>query len=353
MPQAQGPFIEGDSEMPLPFTSLLVAIGFVVCWSSGFVGGRLAIEADTPVLALFAWRFLLASLLVGLYWRLRGTGRLARRDVLREMAIGSLTMGGYLLGVILAIQLGVSAGVTALITALQPLLAAALAGPWLGERLATRGWVGMAIATLGMMQYVADDLGRGGGAPPWAYLLPLGSVVAVTLGSLLAVRWATAMPISATLLSQLLAATGIFTLAALIAGGGTLALPAADLPSITALGWLIVLSSLGGYGCFVASLRRLGVTLTSTLVYLTPAVTLLWAAAMFGEHPGEQGIIGMGIAIAGVGLAIRCVDTSGPRHHDRGARRGPRTWSAGETPVAAHRAPCPGLPHCDSPAPRP
>ncbi|PXX96705.1 EamA family transporter [Halomonas sp. LBP4] len=339
--------------MPPILLTPLIAMGFVVCWSSGFVGGRLAIEADTPVLALFAWRFLLAGLLVGLYWRLRRPGRLACRDVLREMAIGGLTMGGYLLGVILAIQLGVSAGVTALITALQPLLAAALAGPWLGERLAPRGWAGMAIATLGMLLYVADDIERGSGAPLWAYLLPLGSVVAVTLGSLLAVRWTTAMPISATLLFQLLAATAIFTLAALIAGGGVLAFPAADLPSVTAIGWLIVLSSLGGYGFFVASLRRLGVTLTSTLVYLTPAVTLLWAAAMFGERPGGQGIIGMGIAIAGVGLTIRSVDTSGPRRHDRGARPGPRTWSAGETPVAAHRAPCPEPPHCDSPAPRP
>ncbi|PMR75696.1 DMT family transporter [Billgrantia endophytica] len=291
--------------------SFLVAFGFVVCWSSGFVGGRLATEAETPVLALFAWRFLLASLLVGLWWRWRWSGPLAHRDVLREMAVGSLTMGGYLLGVILAIEQGVSTGVTALITALQPLLAAALAGRWLGERLAPRGWVGMMVAMLGVVVYVVDDIEHGGSAPLWAYVLPLGSVVAVTLGSLLSVRWATTMPLSATLATQLLAATGIFTLAALIDGRGALPFPNGPL-SITAIGWLVVLSSLGGYGFFVASLRRFGVTPTSALVYLTPAVTLLWAAAMFGERPSIQGIVGMGIAIAGAGLAMRGALCSDP-----------------------------------------
>ncbi|WP_181870053.1 DMT family transporter [Halomonas sp. DQ26W] len=311
--------------MRASWVSPLIAMGFVVCWSSGFVGGRLATEADTPVLSLFAWRFLLASLLVALWWRLVGGVRLAQRDVVREMAVGSLTMGGYLLGVILALEQGVSTGVTALITALQPLLAASLAGPWLGERLSARGWAGMAIATLGVLLYVVDDIEHGGGsAPLWAYALPLGSVVAVTLGSLLAVRWATAMPLAATLMVQLFAATGIFTLAAMIVAGGAPALPT-DRLSISAIGWLVVLSSLGGYGFFVASLRRLGVTLTSSLVYLTPAVTLLWAAAMFGEQPSAQGIAGMAIAIAGAGLAMHSVDTAGPRPRAPIARHEPRT----------------------------
>lgn len=320
-----------------PLASLLVAVGFVVCWSSGFVGGRLATEAETPVLALFAWRFLLASLLVAMWWRLYWTGMPTQRDVLRELAVGSLTMGGYLLGVILALEHGVSTGVTALITALQPLLAAALAGPWLGERLAARGWVGMAVATLGVMVYVLDDVEHGGGAPLWAYALPVGSVVAVTLGSLISVRGAAAMPIPATLTIQLLAATGIFTLAALIGGGGILPHPSADPLGIAAIGWLIVLSSIGGYGFFVASLRRFGVTLTSTLIYLTPAVTLLWAAAMFGERPSPQGIVGMGIALVGVSLAIHSAGRSDPIPHDRDARLAPRTWSADDFRGAAHR----------------
>lgn len=306
--------------------SLLIAAGFVICWSSGFVGGKLATQADLPVLALFAWRFLLASLLVGLWCRLLRNALPVWRDVIREAAIGSLTMGGYLLGIIMALSLGVSTGVTALIAALQPLLAATLAGRWLNERLGNRGWMGMAVASTGVLISVLDDIEHGSGAPLWAYTLPLLSVVSVTLGSILAVRWKTQTPISTTLLTQLLAATGIFMLAALIEGGGVIPLPTADPLSVTAIGWLVILSSLGGYGFFVASLRRLGVTLTSTLVYLTPAVTLLWAAAMFQERPGLNGIVGMAIVGAGVGLAIHSARRSDPRHHDPGAPHAPQTW---------------------------
>lgn len=325
--------------MPQQLLTLLIAAGFVVCWSSGFIGGRLASAIDTPVLTLFAWRFLLACLLVALWCRLTLGALPAARDMRREMAVGSLTMGGYLMGVILALDLGVSAGVTALIAALQPLLAAAVAGRWLGERLGALGWLGMAVATLGVTLCVVDDMQQALGAPWWAYLLPLLSVVSVTLGSVLAVRQASTMPLPAALLAQLLAAAGIFLLAALVAEGGTLTPPLLEPSFLTALGWLVVLSSLGGYGFFVASLRRLGVTLTSALVHLTPAVTLAWAAAMFDERLGPTGLAGMLLTGVGAGLAIRYVRRSDPTPRDPDARRAPRTWSAGEIQGVAHREP--------------
>jgi drug/metabolite transporter (DMT)-like permease len=147
------------------------------------------------------------------------------------------------------------------------------------------------------------------------------------------------MPLPAALLAQLLAAAGIFLLAALVAEGGTLSPPTLEPDFLTALGWLVVMSSLGGYGFFVASLRRLGVTLTSALVHLTPAVTLVWAAAMFGERLGLAGLAGMALAGVGAGLAIRSARRSGPTRRGPDAHRAPRTWSAGETPGATHRAP--------------
>lgn len=290
--------------MPTHFLSPAIALGFVVCWSSGFVGGRLTLESAMPVLALFTWRFLLAALMTGVWWYASAPGPLNRRELLQEFGVGSLTMGGYLLGVILAIQLGVSAGVTALIAALQPLLAAALAGPWLGEKLSRLGWAGMAVATGGVVLCVLDDLGKGGNVPLWAYALPLLSVMSVTLGSLFSVNRKAALPMAPTLTMQLLAATLVFAVAAFIDGGGEIPWPTAQPVTLFAMAWLIGLSSLGGYGFFVASLRRFGVTTTSTLVYLTPPVTLVWAAFMFGEAPGPNGMLGMGVAIAGVALAM-------------------------------------------------
>ncbi|MDW5376079.1 DMT family transporter [Halomonas sp. HP20-15] len=298
--------------MAASLVSLLVALGFVVCWSSGFIGGRLAAEVALPPMALFAWRFALATLLAVLWWRIAGTRSAACRGLFIEAGIGSLTMGGYLLGVMLAIQAGVGTSVTALITALQPLLAASLASLVLNERSGRLRWLGMAIASAGVFLCVAEDFDTQGGAAWWAYGLPLLSVVSVTLGSVLAARYPTTLAMDATLTAQLAAATGVFAVAALIEGYGRVPLPTLDSPTLTAIGWLVLFSSLGGYGFFVACLRRFGVNLTSTLIYLTPPVTMAWAAAMFGDTPGALGILGMLLASVGVGMALMRAGTRAP-----------------------------------------
>lgn len=302
--------------MALSLASASIALGFVICWSSGFIGGRLATEVALPALALYAWRFALAALLAGLWWQWRRRRRAPFRALLTEAGIGCLTMGGYLLGVLLALRLGVDTGVAALITALQPLFAATLAGPLLGERSGWQRWLGMAIASLGVLLCIADDLGQSH-ASPWAYGLPLLSMLSVTLGSVLAARYPTRLAMDATLTAQLIAATGVFLVAALIEGRGHLPLPAPDPGTWMALGWLVALSSLGGYGFFVASLRRFGVGTTSTLVYLTPPVTMAWAALLFGDMPGALELAGMLVAATGVGVAL----TNAPARPTPSARR--------------------------------
>ncbi|MFG1497466.1 DMT family transporter [Saccharospirillum sp. HFRX-1] len=290
--------------MSLSFSSALIAAGFVICWSSGFIGGELATQSPVPVLALFAWRFLFAFALAALGWLLLSSQRPQLAALLKEAVIGCLTVGGYLLGVILALDQGVSTSLTALIAALQPLLAAALAGPWLGERLSKQGWLGMGIASIGVLLCVASELQLNPGTPLWAYSLPLLAVLSVTLGSLLAHHWSTGTAMLPTLTVQLLGATLLFTAAALIAAQpGSTTVPF-DNSSLAALGWLIVLSTFGGYGFFVSSLRRLGVTRTSTLVYLTPAVTLIWAAWLFDEYPGVWGLVGVMVVSLGVGITL-------------------------------------------------
>jgi len=290
--------------MSLSFSSALIAAGFVICWSSGFIGGELATQSPVPVLALFAWRFLFAFALAGLGWWLLRSQRPQLGALVKEAIVGCLTVGGYLLGVILALDQGVSTSLTALIAALQPLLAAALAGPWLGERLSKQGWLGMGVASSGVLLCVASDMQLNPGTPLWAYSLPLFAVLSVTLGSLLANHWSTGTAILPTLTVQLLGATFLFTAAALIAAQpGSTTVPF-DKSSLGALGWLIALSTFGGYGFFVSSLRRLGVTRTSTLVYLTPALTLIWAAWLFDEYPGTWGLAGVTVVSLGVGITL-------------------------------------------------
>jgi drug/metabolite transporter (DMT)-like permease len=135
----------------------LTEAGFVVMWSSGFIGASLGTpEAGTPT--LMVWRFLLAAglLLVGiLLLRRRWPGL---REIAVQGVVGLLAQGVYLTGVVGAVEFGVTAGTTALIAALQPLLAAALAGPVLGEHVGRQQWAGLAVGLVGVALVVGGDV---------------------------------------------------------------------------------------------------------------------------------------------------------------------------------------------------
>ncbi|WP_187776024.1 DMT family transporter [Salinicola corii] len=282
--------------------NVMLMTGFVICWSSGFIGSRLADEAPISAMDMFAWRFIAATLIASLWWALSRQRGVTPTGWLREMGVGALTMGGYLLGVVLAIGEGVSAGATALITAQQPLLAAAITTLWLREQLPWVAWLGLGIAATGVALCIAGDWQGAGSASGWAYALPLLAVISVTLGSILAARRPSGLDMPATLTAQLAAASLIFLIAAL--GDGQLERPGSELMTWQTLGWLIVLSSFGGYGFFTACLRRVGVNAVSSAIYITPPVTLAWSAWMFGESVDTLQLGGMALALLGVAIAL-------------------------------------------------
>lgn len=314
----------------LPLGTLSIAAGFVLCWSSGFVGSRLAVAVDTPVLSLYAWRFALATLIAALIWAAQAGPRglreqLAWRSLGREAAIGSLTVGLYLLAMLVAVEQGVSAGVASLVGALQPLAAAGLAGLWLGEVNGRGRWIGMGVATLGAGLCVMDDVQGVGGAPAWAYALPVLAVAAVTLGSVMTSTPRVKLPLMARLTAQLMAATLVFFAAAL-AAGSPMTPPTLDAETLTVMAWLVGLATFGGYGFFVVGLGRLGVARLSTLIYLTPAVTIGFTAVLFDELPGQLGWLGMAVATIGVLMALGSRPGTSTRTSDQ---------VAGQTPYQA------------------
>jgi drug/metabolite transporter (DMT)-like permease len=243
----------------------------VVMWSSGFVGAALGTRYAAPD-TLLAWRYLVASavLLVALAYR---RVRLSGRAVARQAVVGLLCQVGYLGGVVTGVGLGVAAGTAALVAALQPLLVAALAGPVLGERIGRAQLAGLLAGLAGVALVVSDDV-RLGAAPAWVYLLPFAGMVALSAGTLWQRRLRAADPLPEALALQSAA-------------------------------WTVVLSSFGGYGSYLLVLRQGGATRVSTLLYLTPPTTTLWAFWMFGESPGALAVVGMAVCATGVYLALR------------------------------------------------
>ncbi|WP_345608219.1 DMT family transporter [Pseudonocardia adelaidensis] len=279
----------------------------VVMWSSGFVGAELGtryVPADT----LLAWRYIVAAALLGGLALALGT-RLRARALLRQGTLGLLCQCLYLGGVVTGVGMGVPAGTTALIASVQPLLVAAAAGPVLGERIGPRRRAGLALGLLGVGLVVAGDVGPGS-APWWAFLLPIGGMAALTAGTLLERRWRPAeSPLEALTVQSVLAA-GAFVA---VAGAAGHLRPPADPGFWWAVAWVVVLSSFGGYGAYLLVLRRSGALRVSTLLYLTPPTTMLWAFLMFGETPGSLALPGVAVCAAGVALALRANPASPDR----------------------------------------
>lgn len=277
--------------------SVLLAVGLVVCWSSGFIGARLGTE-DASATTLLAWRFIVAGTLA-LGWLAWRRHRLTSRVVVAHLGLGLLTQVAYLSGVVGGIGAGVPAGTTALIAALQPIVVAVLASAVLAEPAGLRQWWGLILGLAGVGLVVADDL-SGSQAAPWAYLLPVLGMLALSLGTVGDRRVpAPASVLDALAIHTTIAAAGFVSVAGLT---GSLE-PPHDARFAWAVVWMVVLSWLGGYGSYLAVLRRLGPTRTSALLYLTPPTTMLWAFAMFGESIGWAAWAGLALcalAVAGV-----------------------------------------------------
>lgn len=287
----------------LPLLSTLL----VACWSSGFVGAELAARAGAPVATTLAWRFaVLAAVLVIVVVAVRGSAQ-TRRDLAdggawrRQSGIALLTQVVYLGLVFEGVAQGVPGGTAALLAALQPIVVATAAGPLLGERTVARQWLGLIVGLVGVVVVVSGDLGVGR-VPLWAFGLPVVAMLALSAGTVTQqLLEAPEPPLVAVTMQACVCAVAFWVVAALGGGPGGL-VPPAETDFWGAVGWLVVLSSLGGYGTYVLLTGRRGAAYVSTLLYLTPPTTSIWVFTMFGDPVPVSGMVGMGVTALGVAL---------------------------------------------------
>lgn len=289
-------------------TDGFVAVGFVLMWSSGFVGATLGTQ-DAAASTLLMWRFLAAAALIGLWWSLTRRRRFTMREVGVHAGVGALSQGGYLYGVVWSAELGVPAGVAALVAALQPIVAATVSGPLLGERTSRTQWLGLAVGLAGVTLVVSGDLTGSSGAPAVAYLLPFGAMLALVAATFVERKADTDLPLGDSLMIQCAGSAVLFT--ALATATGSVSPPSAGLFWL-AVCWVVVLSTFGGYGFYWLNVRRGSITRVSTLLYLTPPTTMLLALAMFGQRVEALGLLGLTVCLGAVVLVLRTPTASSP-----------------------------------------
>ncbi|MDQ1050359.1 DMT family transporter [Streptomyces sp. V4I2] len=293
--------------------NLLLSVAFVLCWSSGFVGAKLGTE-DAGAVTILMWRFLplAAVLAVAALVRSRTSWRgLTARDLGRQALIGLLSQSGYLLTVYWAIQLGVSSGTTALIDGTQPLVAGALAGPLLRQYVSGRQWLGLCLGLAGVGLVTTADAGANSGVAWWTYLVPFAGMLSLVAATFLEQRSRTHVTPAVSMTVHCVTSALVFTGAALATGSAT---PPSTSSFWIAIGWLVTLSTFGGYGLYWLVLRRSGVTKVNTLMFLMAPVTAVWGAAMFDEPFTPQTAAGLAVSLGAVAV-VHSASPHAPQVH--------------------------------------
>ena len=274
---------------------------FVLLWSTGFIGARLGLPHAEPLTFLtLRYSAVLAvmlpfALVVGAAWPANS------RDARHIAIAGILIQGGYLGGVFSAVHAGMSPGVAALIVGMQPLLTAAAAGRMLGEQVAPRQWTGLMLGFAGVTLVVWQKMSLQG-MTATSLALALLALASITLGMLYQKRHCPSFdPRSGSVIQ--------FGAALIVTLPLAFALETRQVnwsfEFIFALGWLVLVLSVGATAILFRLIERGAATQVTSLFYLTPAVTAVMAWLMFDDGLNAAALAGMVIAVTGVALANR------------------------------------------------
>jgi drug/metabolite transporter (DMT)-like permease len=284
---------------PLSDARVLLALGATIFfWASAYAGIRDGLEAFGPGEVALA-RLLVAAVALTLYAAVTRMRLPEARDLPAIFLAGLLAFAVYHVALNYG-EITVSAGAAGVLIATAPVFTALLAAVFLGERLRSLGWVGMAVSFLGAALISVDE-GGGFTLDPGAFLILLSAgcvsvyfvfqkpylakygalpftTYAVWVGTLLT------LPYSSNLFSQTLTAPASTTLVLVYLGLFPTAL---------------------GYVTYAYAMSRMDASAAVSFLYLIPVLAYLIGWAWLGEVPTPLSVLGTLLALAGVVLVNR------------------------------------------------
>lgn len=278
----------------------------MLLWSTGFIVARYATR-DAGPLTFLAVRMVIAASLLALV----ATGTRSPRPSAvqtRWLVVSGLGMHAiYLGGVFIAIDLGMPSGVGALIAGLHPVVTALAARRVLHEQLVRLQWIGVGLGFLGVVAVVIDRLlAHSTGLTGWALLGSGLSVLGMSGGTLVQRRYAAQAPLLWGTVVQ-------YSASAVVLGIGAVVFERIDIRFTAqtwfALAWAVVVLSIAAVLIMLWLLQRQAAAKVSSLFFLTPALSALEGALLFGERLGPLAVVGLVVGLMGVALVTR----PGPR----------------------------------------
>jgi drug/metabolite transporter (DMT)-like permease len=272
---------------------------FVFLWSTGFIGAKFGLPYADALSFLLVRYFLVIGLMTALALATRAPWPSDPRRWLHIGISGVLVHAFYLGGVFVAIQHGLPAGITALVVGMQPLLTAFGAGMFLGEKVTPRQWGGLALGLVGVFLVLSGKVAAD--APLDAMLIPaVVALLAITAGTLYQKKFCPSFDLRTGAVIQFLPTAALTALA--IALFGEFRIDWAP-PFIFALGWLVLVLSLGAISLLNLLIRSGSAVNVASLFYLTPPTTTVIAWLLFDETLSSAALAGMVLAVGGVWLA--------------------------------------------------
>ena len=269
---------------------------FVVLWSTGFIGAKMGLPYAEPATFL-AIRFLLVAIILGaLCWWYEALWPRDWRNVGHILVVGLLVHGIYLGGIYAGISRGVTAGDSALIVGMQPILTAILIGPMLAESVRIRQWAGFILGTLGL-GLVSSRYFGGSSSSVSGVVFCIVGVVGMSIGTLYQKRFCSEMDLLSGSFLQFLSASLMMILIA-----ATFETRQVHWTGefIFALGWLVLVLSLGAMTVLWLLVRAKAATQVASLFFLVPPVTALIAWPLFGETLTLKSVSGMALVVLGI-----------------------------------------------------
>lgn len=276
---------------------------FVLMWATGFVVARLSAPHADP-LTFLGIRFPIAGVLFALIAVALAAPWPGARQAFHATVAGAFLHGGYLGPVYWAVAHGMPAGVSALIVGLQPLMTAILAAAIVNEKISARHWLGLLVGILGVALVVSPKLqlaGTGGITPLTTAVNVLGAL-SISFGTVYQKRFATALNLASGGAWQYVGASIAVLIPALLFEDLRFD---GSFEAWFALGWSVILLSLGAITLLMLLIRLGDVGRVSSLIFLVPGVSALMAYGLFGETLTIIQVLGMAVCAAAVLIVTR------------------------------------------------
>lgn len=243
----------------------------------------------------------------------------------RSLVLGSLNIGGFF-ALLFVAAYRLPGGVASAVGALQPLIVALLAVVVLGQRLTARTLVAAVLGVVGVSLLVLrgeTDLDTVG------VVAAAGAAVSMSVGVILAKRWASPASSLATTGWQLTAGGLVLLPLALVVEGLPTHLTGEN---VAGYAYLALVGSVLGYALWFRGLRALPPTDVTFLGLLNPVVATVLGWAVLDQRLTALQLLGGGVVLASLVLAQLRPRTAAPEGPVMSERpEGPRAAQASET----------------------